>query len=189
MVTGSGSLRSGWLTKDMVHSIKSGNQMLNLKPLSELNPSISHVVKSVIDKPKDVTDKASAENEYVKAVEDDCDDDVDLDVEDTKDDTDVEDDNDVDEEDDYDVDGFVRVLLRNAASLVSKEGVIIVLHHTGSLDSMWNLNQIIAKHGLEKLGDNESLDPKLYPLFSPWRAGLDLNLRRIPSAYHCYRQK
>ncbi|GJV71939.1 hypothetical protein Tco_1491934 [Tanacetum coccineum] len=37
--------------------------MLNLKPLSELNPSISHVVKSAIDKPKDVTDKASTENE------------------------------------------------------------------------------------------------------------------------------
>ncbi|GJR11162.1 hypothetical protein Tco_0793814 [Tanacetum coccineum] len=68
MVTGSGSLRSGWLTKDMVHSIKSGNQMLNLKPLSELNPSISHVVKSVIDKPKDVTNKASTENECVQFV-------------------------------------------------------------------------------------------------------------------------
>ncbi|GKC40493.1 hypothetical protein Tco_1052877 [Tanacetum coccineum] len=66
MVTSSGSLRSGWLTKDMVHSIKSGNQVLNLKPLSEFNPSIGHVVKSVVDTPKDVTDKASAENECVQ---------------------------------------------------------------------------------------------------------------------------
>ncbi|GJZ70674.1 hypothetical protein Tco_0634525 [Tanacetum coccineum] len=49
MVTGSGSLRSGWLTKDMVHSIISGNQVLNPKPLSEFNPSIGHVVKSVVD--------------------------------------------------------------------------------------------------------------------------------------------
>nr|GEX85056.1 hypothetical protein [Tanacetum cinerariifolium] len=68
MVTGSGSLRSGWLTKDMDHSVKYGNQVLNLKPLSEFNPSIGHVVKSVVDTPKDVTNKASAENECVQFV-------------------------------------------------------------------------------------------------------------------------
>nr|GEW88948.1 hypothetical protein [Tanacetum cinerariifolium] len=53
MVTGSGSLRSMWLTKDMVHSIKYGNQVLNSKPLVEFNPSIGHVVKCEVDKPKD----------------------------------------------------------------------------------------------------------------------------------------
>ncbi|GKG20673.1 hypothetical protein Tco_0380474, partial [Tanacetum coccineum] len=37
---------------------------------------------------------------------------------------------------------------------------------------MWNLDQIAAEHGLEKLGDNKSLDPKLYLFFSRWRAGL-----------------
>nr|GEV62365.1 hypothetical protein [Tanacetum cinerariifolium] len=68
MVTGSGSLRSGWLTKDMVHSIKSGNQVSNSKPLPEFNPSVGHVVKSVVDTPKDVTDKALAENECVQFV-------------------------------------------------------------------------------------------------------------------------
>ncbi|GKC83271.1 hypothetical protein Tco_1138988 [Tanacetum coccineum] len=68
IVTGSGSLRSGWLTKDMVHSIKFGNQVLNQKPLFEFNPSIGHVVKSAVDKPKDVTDKALAENECVQFV-------------------------------------------------------------------------------------------------------------------------
>ncbi|GKD66069.1 hypothetical protein Tco_1308177 [Tanacetum coccineum] len=68
MVTGSGSLRSGWLTKDMVHSIKSGNQVLNPKPLFEFNLSIGHVVKSAVDKPKDVTDKVLAENECVQFV-------------------------------------------------------------------------------------------------------------------------
>nr|GEW28977.1 hypothetical protein [Tanacetum cinerariifolium] len=63
-----GSLRSGWLTKDMVHSIKSGNRVLNPKLLSEFNSSIGHVVKSAVDKPKDVTDKALAENECVQFV-------------------------------------------------------------------------------------------------------------------------
>ncbi|GKA77495.1 hypothetical protein Tco_0783956 [Tanacetum coccineum] len=67
MVTGSGSPRSRWLTKDMVHSIKSGNQVLNPKPLSKFNPRIGHVVKFSevnLNKDKalaDVIDKASAD--------------------------------------------------------------------------------------------------------------------------------
>nr|GEX23459.1 long chain acyl-CoA synthetase 4 isoform X1 [Tanacetum cinerariifolium] len=68
MVTCSGSLRSGWLTNNMVHSIKYDDQVLNSKPVSEFNPSIGHVVKSVVDTPKDVTDKVSAENECVQFV-------------------------------------------------------------------------------------------------------------------------
>ncbi|GJW05635.1 hypothetical protein Tco_1568058 [Tanacetum coccineum] len=44
------------------------NQVLNPKPLFEFNPSIGHVVKSAVDKPKDVTDKVLAENECVQFV-------------------------------------------------------------------------------------------------------------------------
>ncbi|GJR78764.1 MAK10-like protein [Tanacetum coccineum] len=35
------------------------------KPLSEFNPSIGHVVKSAVDKPKDVTDKTPTKNQCV----------------------------------------------------------------------------------------------------------------------------
>ncbi|GJV57057.1 hypothetical protein Tco_0869654 [Tanacetum coccineum] len=45
----SGSPRR-WLTKDMVQSIIAGNEVLNPMPLYEFNPSIGHVVKSVVDK-------------------------------------------------------------------------------------------------------------------------------------------
>nr|GEW99386.1 hypothetical protein [Tanacetum cinerariifolium] len=58
----SGSLRR-WLTKDMVQSIKAGNEVLNPMPLSEFNPSIGHVVKSDVDKALsfDVKDMASGD--------------------------------------------------------------------------------------------------------------------------------
>nr|GEZ71234.1 hypothetical protein [Tanacetum cinerariifolium] len=80
---------------------------------------------------------------------------------------------------------FVRDLLHKAATLISNEGVIIVLHHTGSPYSEWKLDEIDVEHRLEKLEDSKSLDLKLYPHLK----GSDLKLTRIPSAFHCYRKK
>nr|GEY35067.1 ulp1 protease family, C-terminal catalytic domain-containing protein [Tanacetum cinerariifolium] len=56
----SGSPR-GWFTKYMLYSIKAGNKVLNLVPLSTFNPSIGHVVKDTVSDvvneiPKDKTE-------------------------------------------------------------------------------------------------------------------------------------
>ncbi|GKD17694.1 hypothetical protein Tco_1206852, partial [Tanacetum coccineum] len=63
-VTGSGSPRSKWVTRDMIMSTKPSEKVFSPKPMSGFNPTIGYVVKSasnvkdkvtvVVDKPTDV---------------------------------------------------------------------------------------------------------------------------------------
>ncbi|GKD52891.1 hypothetical protein Tco_1286278, partial [Tanacetum coccineum] len=80
-VTGRGSLRSKWITRDMVMSTKRGDKVFNPKPVSEFNPTMGCVVKFagnvkdkvtvVADKPDDVVkDKVDVIKDIAPVVKD-----------------------------------------------------------------------------------------------------------------------